>query len=144
MGNETITGVGFDNAQVPFDQNKTVNANHVLGANAIGNLLNMGMDAWKNVLNFKLMNSMFDLQTAQMTKYYGLQDRLVDLNESLMGSQEKVALAQLKTTEKIAELQKDRDIAVAKSRNSAAVKIAKVNALNAQFYGQPNSLPSWS
>ncbi len=138
----SLSGVEFNGADAPFDQNKPINANTAMGWNIAGNGTDKLIDGWKTYLNYELMNSMFDLQTKQVDKYYGLQDRLVDLNETFIGSQEKVTLAQLKTTEKIAELQKERDIAVAKSRNSAAVKIAKVNALNAKFYGQPNSLPS--
>lgn len=144
MSGDNITGVGFEQSKAPIDQNSKVNANTVIGLNMAGNLLNMAGDGIKSILNYKLMDGMLGLQTAQMNRYYDLQGSLVGLNQNLIGSQEKIALKQLTITKDIAELQKDRDVAVAQTKANAAVKIAKVNALNAQFYGQPNQLPGWS
>ena len=113
-------------------------------SNIFGQFANLGLEAFKTNLQGSLMNRMIDFSMAQMGKYYDLQDSLVSLNGKLIGSQEKVAMKQLTTTKEIAELQKDKDVAIAKTRADAAVKIAKVNALSAQFYGQTtaNKLPS--
>lgn len=127
--------------EAKFDKSQTWFA---LGGNAGMSLLNGLSKGFEKYLNYSLMNGMIDLQRDQMTQYFGLQGRLVDLNGALINSQEKVALKQMTTTKEIAELQKERDVAVARTRADAAVKIAKVNALNAQFYGQPNQLPSLS
>lgn len=115
-----------------------------MGINALESGTDTLVKGWEKYLNYKLMNGMMDLQRDQMTKYYDLQGDLVGLNGKLIGSQEKVALKQLTVTKEIAELQKDKDVAIAKTRADAAVKIAKVNALSTQFYGQPtaNRLPS--
>lgn len=145
MAPNTFSGVDTQSAGgFPWDPSSKVNANAVIGINTAGNFLNMVGDGIKNILNYQLMNKMFGLQNEQMGKYYDLQGKLVGLNETLVGSQERIAVKQLSTTRDIAELQKDRDVAVAKTRADAAVKIAKVNALNSQFYGQPNQLPSWN
>lgn len=112
---------------------------NALIANKIGGSFFAGM---KEILNYSLMNKMFGLQTEQMQAHYKNQTELVGLNKQLITSQEKIADRQLAATEKIAEYQKERDIAVARTRADAAVKIAKVNALNSQYYGQPNQLPS--
>jgi hypothetical protein len=45
--------------------------------------------------------------------------------------------------QEIAKYSAERDVKVAEARGKAAVEIAKVNALNSQFYGQANELPSW-
>lgn len=140
--NAPVTGVSTQGGAIPWDPNSKVNANTVIGLNTAGNVLNMGLDAWKTGLNYKLMSGMLDLQGQQMTKYYDLQGRLVDLNTTMISSQEKIQFKAMDTTKAIAEIQKDRDVAVAQSKAVAAVKIAKVNALNAQFYGQANQLPS--
>lgn len=137
---DPVTGVGLTTE--PVKTTGSLNANTVMGLNTLGNFTNMLADGAKSIMNYKLMNGMLKLQTEQMTKYYELQGNLVDLNGSIVSSQEKIAIKQLTTTERVAELQKDRDVAVAKTRADAAVKIAKVNALNSQFYGQPNKLPS--
>lgn len=124
-----------------MDKGQVDTAMKANGYAAIGNWVGEMTDKFAN---YKLMNRMFDLQTEQMNKYYGLQGDLIGLNKTLITSQEKVASQQITATKEIAELQKERDIAVARTRADAAVKIAKVNALNAQFYGQPNQLPSIS
>jgi hypothetical protein len=115
-----------------------------MAINAAESGTEMLVKGWEKYLNYSLMNGMMDLQRDQMTKHYDLQGSLVSLNGSLINSQEKVALKQLTVTKEIAELQKDKDVAIAKTRADAAVKIAKVNALSAQFYGQTtaNKLPS--
>lgn len=115
-------------------------------SNVVGQFANLGLEAYKTHLQGSLMNRMIDFSVTQMEKYYGLQESLVGLNGNLISSQEKVALKQLTTTKEIAELQKEKDVAIAKTRADAAVKIAKVNALSTQFYGQPtaNKLPSIS
>lgn len=112
---------------------------NALIANKIGGSFFAGL---KEILNYNLMNKMFGLQTDQMKAHYANQTELVGLNKQLITSQEKIADRQLAATEKIAEYQKERDVAVARTRADAAVKIAKVNALNSQYYGQPNQLPS--
>lgn len=132
-----FTGVSTQGGNIPWDPNSKVDANKVIGMNTAGNFLNMLADGAKSIMNYKLMGRMLDLQTTQMTKYYDLQNSLVDLQGSIVGSQEKVAIKQLTTTKEIAELQKDQNIAIAKAKVDGAVKIAKVNALNAQFYGKP-------
>lgn len=107
---------------------------NALVANEVGNNI---FDGIKSIMNYDLMNGMLKLQTTQMEKYYGLQGQLVDLQGSVVSSQEKIAIKQLTTTKEIAQLQKDQNVAIAKTKADAAVKIAKVNALNAQFYGKP-------
>lgn len=117
-----------------------------MGMNAAMSLGNGLLEGFEKYLNFKLMNGFISLQRDQMTKYYDLQGELVGLNGRLIGSQEKVRLAELKTTKEIAELNFDYKKVETRARADAAVKIAKVNALSTQFYGQPtaNSLPSIS
>lgn len=144
MGGETTnaSGVGFGNIQ-PQTEGK-INVNTAMGINAAGNLGNMALDAWKTSLNYDLMSSMIGLQRDQMTAYYTQQGKLVDLQSTLIGSQEKVQIKQLTTTKEIAELQKEQNVAIAKTKADAAVKIAKINALNSQFYGQPSQVSSSS
>ena len=94
-------------------------------------------DTMKSYWQYQFMGQVVDLQTAQMNKYYESQGHLMDLNSHLSDNQKDIAFKQFDTMGEIASLQKDRDIAVANARAGAAVKIARVNALNSQFYGQP-------
>ncbi len=104
--------------------------------------LNWLSEMGDKIANYSLMNKFFGLQTDQMTKYFDMQGKLVGLNETLISSNERIAIKGMSTTKEIAELQKERDVAVAKTKAEAAVKIAKVTALNSQFYGQPSQIPS--
>lgn len=109
--------------------------------NGMANIINDSVGKW---LGYELMKDAMANQLTIVNKDFELKTKLVDVQDHLIGSQEKVAIQQMKTTERVAELTKERDIALGKTRADAAVKIAKVNALNSQFYGQPNQLPSWT
>ncbi|PIR20485.1 MAG: hypothetical protein COV45_05405 [Deltaproteobacteria bacterium CG11_big_fil_rev_8_21_14_0_20_47_16] len=111
--------------------------------NAIGAGLGWLGNMYNSYQSTSMMGRVMDLETAKVEKYYELQNSLVGLNLQMIQSNESVTKASFKTQERLGELTKERDVEVAKARGKAAVDIAKVNALNSQFYGQPNQLPSW-
>lgn len=103
-------------------------------ANGVANLID---GTWSKKIGHDLMLSAMDNQMKLATMDFEWRGKLVEVQDRLVSSNEKVALQSLKTTERLAELQKEERIAVAQTRASAAVKMNRDNALSAQFYGQP-------
>ncbi len=94
----------------------------------------------KDMLNYSMMNNMIDMQTKQMDKYYGLQGDYLSAQTHIADNNLTIQSKQLDTAVKIAELQKDRDVVVAKYRTDASVKINRDTVL-AQTYVQQNPIP---
>lgn len=135
MAQPPMQPVPLSSTQIPVTGG--VSGGALLGYNAASGVVNGIFGAIKDGMNFDLMTRMIQLQTDQMTNYYGLQSKLVGLNEHLSDNQVKIADKTLETQYDVAKLQKEQNVAIAKARANAAVEISKINALNGQFYGQP-------
>lgn len=104
--------------------------------NGLGQLANMASDIYKSYLNADTMKAMIKMQSDSTELQFTYLNRNADLAEHLSDNQVLIESKRMETAVDLGKLQRDVEIQKVKAASSAQIEIAKVKALNSQFYGR--------